>query len=241
MCVKKDQVGWMAKHANKFIAISKTVADEWIGSGLPKEKVKVVYNGIDVSKIVPKNSAEPGVDLKLVMVGHIVPAKGQELVIKSLLELSDELREHITIDCFGEGTKEYKEKLLQIAKNGGIRLALRGYCSDIGIVLRDYDIGINCSRGEGFGLSTVEYMAAKLCPVVANTGANEELIEDGKNGFIFEYNDIDSLAKLISYLYNNRETMNAVACTARETAVSKYSLTEMEKSVSSTLYEIVNK
>ena len=229
--LRKNQVAWMANHADKFIAISKTVAEEWIGSGLPKEKVEVIYNGIDVAKIVPKSEEKHSDDLKLVMVGHIVPPKGQERVIKGLSMLPDEVRKHVFFDCFGEGTEEYKNNLQKMAKNLGVNLSLCGYCSEVGNVLRDYDIGINCSRGEGFGLSTVEYMAAGICPVVANTGANEELIENGKNGFVFDYHELKQFADLLIRLFGNRALLTTVSKEARDIAVSRYSLENMEKLV----------
>ena len=93
--LKENQVQWMSEHADKFIAISKTVADEWIESGLPREKVKIVYNGIDVSKIERKSGTLDSNILRLVMVGHIVPPKGQEQVIIELSKLPQEVKEHV--------------------------------------------------------------------------------------------------------------------------------------------------
>ena len=229
--LKENQVQWMSEHADKFIAISKTVADEWIESGLPREKVKIVYNGIDVSKIERKSGTLDSNILRLVMVGHIVPPKGQEQVIIGLSKLPQEVKAHVFFDCYGEGTEDYKEKLRQEAKNLGVNLSLKGYCSEIGSVLKEYDVGVNYSRGEGFGLSTVEYMAAGICPVVANTGANEELIEDGKNGYIFDYENEDGFKELICYLFKHYKEMQVIADEARKDAVEKYSIEQMQNLV----------
>lgn len=238
--LRKNHVQWMSEHADKFIAVSKTVAEEWVESGLAKEKVKVVYNGIDLSKIAQKDMSNTTELLRLVMVGHIVPAKGQEFVIKGLSKLPTKVKEHIALDCYGEGTKEYKEQLQRLARDLDVNLSLRGFCSDVGSVLKKYDAGINYSRGEGFGLSTVEYMAAGICPIVANTGANEELIKHGRNGFVFEYGELNTFSKLITHLYDNRHLLTETASTAREDAVSKYSVVQMERAVFSIYEEIVN-
>lgn len=226
--LRENQVKWMAEHADRFIAISKTVADEWIESGLPREKVKIVYNGIDLSKIERKCGTLDSNLLRLVMVGHIVPPKGQEQVIIGLSKLPQEVRAHVLFDCYGEGTEDYKEKLQQEAKDLGVNLSLKGYCSEIGSVLKEYDVGVNYSRGEGFGLSTVEYMAAGICPVVANTGANEELIENGKNGCIFDYKNEDSFKELICYLFKHHKEMQVVADEARKDAIENYSIEQMQ-------------
>ena len=239
--LRKDQVPWMAGHADRFIAISRTVAEEWVKAGLPREKVSVVCNGIDFSGICPREADADGKGMKLVMVGHIVPAKGQESVIVGLSLLPKEVRENVTFDCLGEGTEEYKKKLRRIAEAGGVRLSLRGYCSNVGSVLREYDIGINYSRGEGFGLSTVEYMAAGVCPVVADTGANEELIENEQTGFVFDYHDPKAFAELICRLYQNRRLVRETACAARKKAISTYSLPKMDDAVFSIYQEMADK
>lgn len=226
--LRENQVKWMSEHADKFIAISKTVADEWIKSGLPREKVEIIYNGIDVSNVEPKNTWNNDIRLKLVMVGHIVPPKGQAQAIKGLSTLPKEVKKHITLDCYGEGTKKYKAELQQLARDLDVNLSLKGYCAEVGKVLKEYDIGINYSRGEGFGLSTVEYMAAGICPVVANTGANEELIEDGKNGFVFNYDDINTFAEVLNQLFLDREMLINASNVAMVDANSKYSLVNME-------------
>ena len=238
--LRENQVKWMAEHADRFIAISKTVADEWIESGLPREKVKIVYNGIDLSKIERKCGTLDSNLLRLVMVGHIVPPKGQEQVIIGLSKLPQEIRAHVLFDCYGEGTEDYKEKLQQESKDLGVNLSLKGYCSEIGSVLKEYDVGVNYSRGEGFGLSTVEYMAAGICPVVANTGANEELIENGRNGFVFDYGNVNAFAEMVNQLFFNRELLNAMSRAASEDAVSKYSLLEMEKAAFSVYEKTLN-
>lgn len=229
--LRRNQIGWMAEHADRFIAISKTVADEWIESGLPNEKFDIVYNGIDLSSIKSKRMWNGAKQLKLVMVGHIVPPKGQEQVIRGISKLPKDIKQYINFDCYGEGTKEYKSELQQLASDLGVDFSLKGYCSNVGEVLKEYDIGVNYSRGEGFGLSTVEYMAAGICPVVANTGANQELVADGRNGFVFDYNDINAFVELLKQLFLNREMLTNVSNVAIEESHSKYSLEKMEETV----------
>ena len=229
--LRKNQVEWMGGHADRFIAISQIVADEWVKSGLPADKVSVIYNGIDFSRIAQKETLHDTDPLKLVMVGHLVSEKGQAQVIEKLSRLPEEIRRHVTFDCVGEGTEEYKQLLLTLAKKHDIAVTLRGYCADVGSILKEYDIGINHSRGEGFGLATVEYMAAGLCPVAANTGANTEIIRDRSNGFIFDYEDENSLPDLIMHLYCHRDEMRNAARWAMRDSRSRFTLENMCRQV----------
>lgn len=236
--LKKDQIAWMTGHANRFIAISQTVAEEWINGGLQREKVKVIQNGIDLSSIIPKESYATDEMMRMVMVGHIVPAKGQEKILQEMSRLSNEVKEAIAIDFYGEGTKDYKEKLIHLAKQNNLNATMKGYCADIGKLLKDYDIGINCSRGEGFGLSTVEYMAAGICPVVANTGANEEIIRNGHNGYVFDYYTENSFGELLKELIKVKDRCVSASKQAREDAISFYSLKKMRNEVFQTYKDV---
>ena len=229
--LRNNQIEWMTQHADCFIAISNTVAGEWIQAGLTKEKVRTVVNGIDLSNISSKKTYLESNILKLVMVGHLVPAKGQLAIIRKLSKLPDHIRKNVRLDCYGEGSEEYKKHMVTIASDLDVQLSLKGYKTTIGSELKNYDIGVNCSKGEGFGLSTIEFMAAGICPLVANTGANEEIITNQKNGYVFDYESDVKFVDTITYLFNNREEMIEVSKRAREEAVLKYSRENMQKEI----------
>ena len=84
---------------------------------------------------------------------------------------------------------------------------------------------MNCSKGEGFGLSTVEFMASRLCVLVSNCGANTELIHDQQNGLVFEYGCPKSLADCIEELYLDPEKRNRLMRNAYNSSL-KYSISE---------------
>jgi glycosyltransferase involved in cell wall biosynthesis len=59
---------------------------------------------------------------------------------------------------------------------------------------------------ESFGMTVIEAMACR-CPVVASRiGSIEEIIEEGKNGLLFELNNSrDAVAKIESLIDNTSE------------------------------------
>lgn len=88
-----------------------------------------------------------------------------------------------------------------------------------------------CSKNEGFGLVTVEYMLNKVAVVASNTGANKEIISNGENGLIYEYNNVNDLANKIKYLCSNLDKRTKYINNAYDFALNNYSASANAKNV----------
>ena len=100
-------------------------------------------------------------------------------------------------------------------------ISFLGYRNNLRENLSSYDIGVICSKSEGFGRVTAEYMAAELCVIASDTGANTELIENEKNGLIYNYNNDKELAEKIKKIYNNKKLIDIYGKNARDTIIEK--------------------
>ena len=80
-------------------------------------------------------------------------------------------------------------------------IKFNNYKSDIQNIIKDYDVGIMCSKSEAFGLVTVEYMSNKLITIVPDKGACPEIMEK-ECGFMYKYGDYQNLANIIEKIYN---------------------------------------
>ena len=67
------------------------------------------------------------------------------------------------------------------------------------------------SLNDSFGLVNLEAMAYGLPIVSTKVGAIPEYIEDGKNGFLYEINDVESAANLIIKLYKDKNLREYIA------------------------------
>lgn len=65
-------------------------------------------------------------------------------------------------------------------------------------ILSDSKIFISCSKGEGFPVSLLEAMNCGCVPVVSNVGDIVDVIDNGKNGYVF--NDTDDDTEFTNYL-----------------------------------------
>ena len=224
---KPNTIDYMNKNAAFFIAISQVVYKAWIQMGLDKNKMCVVYNGLNTEEFTMRNRADRNSTdkLKIVMTGHVQPTKGQDQLISALGRLTADEKRKLQVDIYGEAYPDYKKELTKNIHKMQLEDVVNfcGYCDHIPQKLAGYDIGIIASKEEAFGRVTVDYMLSGLLVIASDTGANTELIEDGKNGLIYPYKDIDGLTARLKLALEAPEMIDKLGKEARADATMKYS------------------
>ena len=86
------------------------------------------------------------------------------------------------------------------------------------------DIYFSTSLYEGTSNSIMEGMNANLPIVCTNVGDNNQLVEDGKNGFICDVKDVESLTMALSILCNDCALRNAFGKVSKEKLEANYSV-----------------
>lgn len=237
---KKAEFEEYNKYTNKFIAISNAVQSHWLTNGLSKNKIAVIYNGVDaisndINKI-SKNSKFHGV-----LVGGIYPSKGQEEVIRSLSLLTDEYKKKIIIDFIGTGNQSYIQSLKKLAENLNVEMCVRfrGYIENAAEYLSEYDFGIMSSKSEAFGRTTVEYMLNKILVIASNSGANEELIDHGITGLIYDIDEPESLKNQIMCVLTGDFSIDKVTQAAHRRAIEEFNSEKNAKNVLQVYKELI--
>lgn len=161
----------------------------------------VIYNGIDFSKFEHKTDFSQLKPFRIVQVGRLIAPKGH----KTLLQAIAQLRElNIHLDIIGDG--ELREELEEMISQTGLtdRITLLGAKSQDYIFahLKDYDLLIQPSVWEGFGLTAVEAMAAKVPVLASNIDGLGEILQNGKYGECFESGNVEQCRDKIIELYN---------------------------------------
>lgn len=96
----------------------------------------------------------------------------------------------------GEGSEEGKLKRYVSSTNleNHVRFAPPLPHRELAGHLRAADIYVSTSLSDGLSVSLLEAMACGAFPVVTDIPGNRELIEDGKNGYLFPAGDVQALA-----------------------------------------------
>ena len=228
---------------NRFVAISEIVQKEWLSKGLDPARTYVIYNGVNTDNIEYNEEEREDDLIKIVFAGSLCKTKGQNQFIEALGKLDPDVQKKISVDIYGDATKEYVNSSLKpiITKNKLEKIInLKGYSNDLYKLYKDYDIGINCSKSEGFGRVTAEYMAAGLCTIASDTGANPELVSDRVTGLIYKYGDTKDLAEKLLEVINNKELLNNIKKEARKKAISDFTIKRNAKQIYELYLDMIN-
>jgi len=171
-----------------------------------------------VDRLCSRFGITPGDELALV-VARMDPMKGQDRAIKALAALKDH-HPRLKLMLVGDGSfsssreglglskgDRWKSHLETIAAQAEVRdrVIFTGHLSqvDLDAAYARCALTILPSVREGFGLVVIESWLHKKPAIVTNRAGISELVTDGRNGFLFDPNDVDSLAKVVSRVLNH--------------------------------------
>ena len=166
----------------------------------PRISTRVIQNGISFSAMRQKQiyGHKP---FRMVQVSRLDHhQKGQDILLRAMKNVKDTLGGgQVTLDFIGEGTS--KDYLLKLTAELGLGDCCRflGMLprSDVYANMHSYDLLVQPSRFEGFGLTVVEAMAAGLPVLVSDIEGPMEIIDRGRYGYFFRSEDADDCAKQI--------------------------------------------
>ncbi|MDR1976748.1 MAG: glycosyltransferase [Campylobacteraceae bacterium] len=126
----------------------------------------------------------------IINIGRIVRDKQQHFLIEAFAKIASDLQDEWEIYFYGtEQDKKYKQEMEYFIKIHGLsnKIFFKGVTTEPLKQMQNADIFGFPSKSESFGLALAEAMSVGL-PVIGlkNTAAVNELILDGKNGFLCE-------------------------------------------------------
>lgn len=194
----------------KIIAVSNSVKEILVEEGIKKDRIEIIYNGVDYDfyqeKEISSLNREFNLDkdiFKVVTIARFNGEKGHTY----LLDIIEELQNKIDIEKFkfifvGDG--ELKTNIENIAKNKGIdkHIIFTGVRRDIKNILYGSDLYISPSKNEALGLSILEAMACGVPIIATDVGGTSEIL--GKeNEFLVNYGDTKKACNDIIEIFNN--------------------------------------
>lgn len=219
-----------------------------------KDKVKVVYNAIDIEK----NSGLEDIDevykevaativrsnekIKIGMAGRINRWKGQKLFVdmaKLVSEENDNVEFLIAGDVY-KGEDYILDDLKGYILESGVKdkIGLLGQVDNMSNFYKKLDIFVLPSiQPEPFGLVVIEAMNNKLPVVATNHGGPVEIIDNNIDGFLVDYKDAREMAQVVNKLIKDKELRNYISANAEKKVKKKFNVSRYVDEISYILEE----
>lgn len=201
--------------------------------------VKAVSNGINLSVFLPKSAPEaiykkyaiPIDKPVLLYVGRLDAEKHIPIFLNAAKEVIDHKKCHIVL--VGSGVESDSLKVLASRLGIDRQVTFTGRVSneDLPKIYRVGSVFCMPSPAELQSIATLEAMATGLPVVAVNRGALHELCQDGKNGYLFKYDDSHMMAGAILKILKNHtlyKKMSACSITIAKTHDISYTLNTFE-------------
>ncbi len=227
--------------SHRVLALTETVRQEFSAQGGSYRKTRIVPAPVAVEQFA--GAAAEGVrealhltdsDFVITTVGHAVPVKGWDILLRAFARLSVS-RHHLHLILVGSTSSEDERTFVEylrsiVAQERIDRVHFLGQRSDIAAILKASDLFVFPSRSDGQGLALMEAMASGLPCLAAATGGIPDIIAGDVNGLLFEKGSVTDLAEKLSRLIEDDALRLRLAAGARE-AAQRYAMDKYVQTV----------
>ncbi|HEY2456178.1 MAG TPA: glycosyltransferase family 4 protein [Candidatus Acidoferrum sp.] len=220
--------------ATCVVANSNWVAEQAANSGVPVDRLHVVYEGVEVPELPSPTQREVArarwgirsTHKVLGCVGALQADKGHEWVIRALAELQQECPECRLLIA---GNGKYRPHLEELVEELGLRqkVIFAGFLKDISAVYEALDIFIFPSLFEGLGTSLLAAMGYGVPSITFFGCALGEIVESGRSGLQVEARNPRQIADAVAALLRDESFASEIAKSGRERVVEKFSADRM--------------
>lgn len=222
------------RFADRIVANSRAVEQFLTSAGVKASKLKVIYNSVESNKYFGSVSARARLHNVLQL-----PASTSSRFVTLVANMRSEVKNHalflnaaaliapafpdVHFIIIGDGPIRNRYEALAQSLALSRQVHFLGARNDVSELLAGSDIGVLSSNAEGFSNAILEYMAAGLPVVATRVGGADELVADGKTGFLVPVDDSSAMADRIAVLLNDREMASQMGRAGRELVKREFS------------------
>jgi glycosyltransferase involved in cell wall biosynthesis len=158
-------------------------------------------------------------------VGRLAEEKGVDLLLRAMRDLPG-----AAAVLVGDGPD--RAALERLAGELGLRdrVVFIGWSDDVRRLLPTFDVLVQPSRREGFGISIVEAMLAEVPVVATDAGGMAEVVADGVTGFTVAAENAPAIGAAVGTLLADPERRRSMGARGREIALQHFSAETMAAS-----------
>jgi glycosyltransferase involved in cell wall biosynthesis len=224
------------------VAISRKISELLIEAGVKRERIRLIYTGIDPLPF--EAAARPReVQTERIVVGMaavLEERKGHCFLLEAARRLKAQGYQ-IQYCLAGEGS--IRKSLEETATRLGLKdeVHFLGFVSDMPAFLSKVDICILPSLLEGLGVSVLEAMAAGKAVIASRVGGLPELVIDSVTGLLVAPRDVEGLVNAISTLAGDKSLIRAMGDKGRERLKEKFTMEQTARQVEDYYYSLLER
>ncbi|TFH63646.1 glycosyltransferase [Peribacillus frigoritolerans] len=194
-----------------------------------KEKSKVIFNGVEDPDIdIKKNLKDT---FKIVNLARVDDQKNPFEFIEIAKQIIDA---GVNVEFIWAGNGEFLEEARKKVKEYNMEKKIRfiGFSDQKNDLLSQADLYFSTSYYEGLPFSVVEAMSYKIPLILSDIVGHSDLVDQEKNGILFELKDRTSVIHFIQSMISDREKWNYLSSNSYECYKKHFSLDIMLQSLS---------
>jgi len=216
--VKGAVVPRLVRGAAGVLVVGTAARESVLARGARSDRVRVFANTIDIEAWMERadrlSARSIDGDVVVLSVGRLVPEKGHDVLIRAIAQTGDE---GLRLVIAGDGPEA--PRLTELAKELGVRLALRGDLPEDALAAEYVaaDVFALLSPREPWAVVVNEAAASGLPLVLSDrVGAAYDLLRDGENGFLVPAGDVGAAAAAVGRLAADPALRRAAGACSRE-------------------------
>ena len=234
--------------ATRIIAISHWVARQLADSGVRRDRMAVVYEGVEIptrptvetcAQARSRWNISPATPL-LGNVGVLLPDKGQEWLIRALATIRKEFG-GCRLLLAGDGP--CLPQLEKLTRELGLADAVifSGFVKEIETVYSALDLFLFPAQFEGLGTSLLAAMSYGIPSIAFERCAFAEIIQDGQSGILVENQSLPGIEAAITRLLRDEQSARRMGEAGRQRIEKVFSADRMVEETLKVYEEVCKK
>lgn len=219
------KAAFMQEYMDVIAGVSRKINNHLVdGFGVAREKIRYKESPVDYDEGLIRNyTVDTNKPLQIGYAARVTKFQKRADLLIPLMAALNERKVNFHLNIAGDGN--YFEKLKQRIKENGLGECVTLHGSIPREKMPEYwksqDVFLSVSDFEGASISMLEAMSYGTVPVVTAVSGTEEFIQNGRNGFLSQTNDMEMMADNIAILEKNRGQLAEFGGEARKVIKSK--------------------
>ncbi|MDD2898181.1 MAG: glycosyltransferase [Desulfuromonadaceae bacterium] len=225
----------LAAMTSHIVSISSSTAAAMADiDNLPRNRIQIINNGVDFSRMNPAidreaKKRELGIGVSCKVIGTAARLEGIKN-IPMMLRSFKQVLSKIPDTCLmiaGDGSQAENLKALAVELGIQERVKFIGLRFDMPEIYRVMDVFLLTSFTEGISVTLIEAMASDVPAVVTDVGGNPEVIINQETGYLVPLDNCVLLADRIVCLLTDSTNAGQIATNAHKRAIEQFSFDVM--------------